>query len=169
MTTQTTTQTFETMSVPADMLALRTIEQPFSLAVPGDAQITVTCHTNARYYQKVTVEDVTNKKSWVFFGSGEDETPMEVQGSKEKGVVLLRALESKPFFRTLRILCEYSCQGPSGRLEKSDVLVPQMRCEYNGPQHLKRISWEIFTEDGVDKDYNDSVIRITAEVDKDLG
>uniref|UniRef100_A0A1Y1L4V8 Uncharacterized protein n=1 Tax=Photinus pyralis TaxID=7054 RepID=A0A1Y1L4V8_PHOPY len=167
MSTQTTTQTFETMSVPADMLALRTIEHPFCLAVPGDAQITVTCHTNARYYQKVTVEDVANEKTFVFCGSGENETPMEVQGSKEKGVVLLHALESKPF-RTFKIDCEYSSKGPSGKFEKSDVLVPQMRCEYDKPQHLKRMSWEIFTEDGVDKDYNDSVIRIVAEVDMDL-
>ncbi|KAG8413024.1 hypothetical protein J3458_013445 [Metarhizium acridum] len=169
MGTQTTTQTVETMSVPADMLALRTVDQqPLCVTVPGNAPITVTGHTNARYFQKVTVEDIANKTTYVFTGSGEDETAMEVQGSKEKGVVLLHALESKPLYRTLTVLCEYSSQGPSGRLEKSAVLVPRVLYEYNGPRHLKRMSWEIFTEDGVDNDYNDSVIRIVADVNQDL-
>ncbi|TWU75111.1 hypothetical protein ED733_001470 [Metarhizium rileyi] len=155
---------YKTMSVPADMLALRTVEQPVHITVPGTAQITVTGHTNARFYQKVTVTDVANGKIYIFTGSGENETEMKVHGSEEKGPVLLDTLPSQPLHRTLTVLFEFSSQG-EGSLEKSAVLMPRVQCEYNGLQHLKRMSWEITSEDGVDSDYNDAVIRIVADVD----
>ncbi|KHN98478.1 Calcium-mediated lectin [Metarhizium album ARSEF 1941] len=164
MSTQTATETMEVMSVPADMLALRPVEQPLWIAIPSLAKTTITGHTNARFHQRVTLTDVKLQKAYVFTGSGEDEMAMAIQGSNEKGTVQLQVLEGEQPYRMLSVLCEFSSQGPDGRLERSKVLAPRVLCEYQEPQLLKRMTWEICSEDGVDSDYNDSVIRITADI-----
>ncbi|KAK2761192.1 hypothetical protein FQN54_001713 [Arachnomyces sp. PD_36] len=157
-----------TISVPKDMLALRAVREPFYITVPGNAEITVTGHTNARFYQKVTVTDVTGGQTYIFTGSGEREKVMAIDGSSAQSQVTLDSLESKPLYRTLYLSFEYSPSGSGGKLQTADVLAPRTRSEYDGPHNLKQISWEISSEDGQDKDFDDSVIQITAHINKDL-
>jgi hypothetical protein len=71
-------------------------------------------------------------------------------------------------YRTLSVFCEYSVNGEEETFSESKVLCPRTLSHYDesGSNAPLRISWEISTEDGGDEDFNDSVIRIVANLDQ---
>lgn len=162
---------FHTMSTtttlaPTAIIATSCIQQPVRITVPGTATISITAETNASYHQKVTVSDITGGTQYTFHGQGEGK-PMQVKNQTQNDITL--AAVGNPY-RTLSVFCEHSIKGEEGTFSESKVLCPRTLSHYeesgsasNAPL---RISWEISTEDGGDEDFNDSVIRIVANLDQ---
>ncbi|KAK1143435.1 hypothetical protein N8T08_006763 [Aspergillus melleus] len=136
-------------------------KQPVMVTIPADAKIGITGRTNADYHQKVTVKDVTGTAQYVFQGSGEGQA-LTLHGGSDNSRVSLEPITGGRV-RTLAINFEHSSEGPSGTFTDSLALNPTIQTVHDASNNVKNMYWEIASEDNVDMDYNDAIIRIEAD------
>ncbi|PLB45269.1 hypothetical protein P170DRAFT_440410 [Aspergillus steynii IBT 23096] len=136
-------------------------KQPVVVSIPAEAKIGITGTTNADYHQRVTVKDVTGTTQYVFQGNGEGK-PLTLHGGSDNSRVSLEPITGSRM-RTLAINFEHSSEGPTGTFTDSLALNPTTQTVHDAGYNVKSMSWEIASEDNVDMDYNDAIIRIVAD------
>ncbi|KAE8356173.1 hypothetical protein BDV28DRAFT_127769 [Aspergillus coremiiformis] len=134
-------------------------ESPVVVSIPGGARIHITGVTNADFHQKVTVQEV-GREQYVFEGSGEAKS-MLLRGGAES--VDLEPLAGSGF-RTWTINFQNSASGAEDSFKTSKVLRPIYNTVYDDNYNVRSMQWEIASEDNVDDDYNDAIIRIVADI-----
>ncbi|GAB1197489.1 hypothetical protein APSETT444_006784 [Aspergillus pseudonomiae] len=132
-------------------------EGPVVISIPDGAKVHISGKTNADFRQRVTVEEIGRGK-YIFEGSGEDKA-MTLEGGDES--VDLEPIKGSGF-RTWTINFQNSSSGAEYRMSK--VLRPVYNTVYDANYKVQKMEWEIASEDNVDDDYNDAIIRFSADI-----
>ncbi|KAB8264080.1 hypothetical protein BDV32DRAFT_92311 [Aspergillus pseudonomiae] len=132
-------------------------EGPVVISIPDGAKVHISGKTNADFRQRVTVEEIGRGK-YIFEGSGEDKA-MTLEGGDE--CVDLEPIKGSGF-RTWTINFQNSSSGAEYRMSK--VLRPVYNTVYDANYKVQKMEWEIASEDNVDDDYDDAIIRFSADI-----
>lgn len=134
-------------------------EGPVVVSIPEGAKIHITGMTNADFHQRVTVKEI-GKEEYIFEGHGEAQ-PMVLKGGANS--VDLEPIAGSGF-RTWTINFQNSSSGSDDSYRVSKVLRPIYNTVYDNDYKVRSMQWEIASEDNVDDDYNDAIIRIVADI-----
>ncbi|KAE8347846.1 hypothetical protein BDV24DRAFT_2134 [Aspergillus arachidicola] len=134
-------------------------EGPVVISIPESAKIHIVGKTNADFRQRVTVEEI-GKDKYIFEGSGEGK-PMTLVGGSES--VDLEPIKGTGF-RTWKIDFQNSSSGAEDSFRMSKVLRPVYNTVYDADYKVRKMEWEIASEDNIDDDYNDAIITVSADI-----
>ncbi|KAE8383266.1 hypothetical protein BDV26DRAFT_287766 [Aspergillus bertholletiae] len=135
---------------------------PVVISTPSSARVRIVGRTNADFHQRVTVKEV-GREEYIFEGSGENKA-MTLKGGNVESVDLgpLEADDGK--FRTWTFNFQNSSSGAEDSFTASKVLRPVYHAVHDAEYKVQAMEWEISSEDNIDDDYNDAVIRLVADL-----